>query len=81
VLMTASRRRDREQRPLIDWREEAPHNPEDRIKWLRAEAAALLNTALDMEANLPFPPSHQPCFTCEECRMEIIADARRYDRE
>ena len=64
-------------RPAVDWREDAPHEPISRIRWLRAEAAALISEALAIEQLLPHPREHQPCVTCEECVLRIIADAQR----
>jgi hypothetical protein len=60
----------------------APHNPLERIAWLRAEASALLSEALELRETLPFPPEHvlelgTGCIICERCRLEIVADTER----
>jgi hypothetical protein len=64
-------------RSITDWHAEAPHEPEARIIWLRAEASALLSEARDIETHQPFPPEHS-CETCEDCRLKIMAEGRRY---
>lgn len=82
-MIATFRHRQPEDRPIVDWREDAPKQPEEKIRWLRAEAMALLSMALDLEEQLPYDtPSHSMedgsgCSVCETCRLEIIADAKR----
>lgn len=62
----------RNERPIIDWHDEAPHNPEERIHWLRAEAAALISMARDEELRLPNPPAHACPPLCEFCLLKVL---------
>ena len=44
--------------------------------WLRAEAAAMIGEAREIEIKLGDASSHE-CVTCEWCRLAIIATAER----
>lgn len=65
---------------MID-RTSAPHDLRERILWLRSEAAALLSEAGDLEKQLKYPHEHIPCLICEDCRMAIVAEAKRLGYE